>query len=157
MGFLPWKIPVAFPGESQLRQSRDPIYGSCWVFYLTWTTGSLTCAQMENACDCTRGCTNTVRESALKVDSGRKIPCHPVESNLRRRRAGPMLYQLSYIPIQIFHFIYENDDYISSIFRLSKRTRHCYRTSSYAIGKLEPVSSICIIIHRPNYIPTMDM
>ena len=29
-----------------------------------------------NACDCTRGCTDTrKRESALKVDSGRKIPC----------------------------------------------------------------------------------
>ena len=52
-----------------------------------------------NAGDCTRECTDTVRESALKVDSGRKIPCRKGESNLRRRRAGPMLYQLSYIPI----------------------------------------------------------
>ena len=26
-----------------------------------------------NACDCTRGCTDTGRESALKVDSGKKI------------------------------------------------------------------------------------
>ena len=39
-----------------------------------------------------------VRESALKVDSGRKIPCRIGESNLRQRRDGPMLYQLSYIP-----------------------------------------------------------
>ena len=39
-----------------------------------------------------------VRESALKVDSGRKIPCRTGISNLRRQRAGPMLYQLSYIP-----------------------------------------------------------
>ena len=52
-----------------------------------------------NACDCSRGCTDTVRESALKVDSGRKIPCRTMESNLRQRRAGPVLYQLSYIPI----------------------------------------------------------
>ena len=44
---------------------------------------------------------DTVRESALKVDSGRKIPCRTGESNLRLRRAGPMLYQLSYIPIPI--------------------------------------------------------
>ena len=44
------------------------------------------------------GCTDTVRESALKVDSGRKIPCRTGESNLRRRCAGPILYQLSYIP-----------------------------------------------------------
>ena len=27
------------------------------------------------------GCTDTVRESALKVDSGRKIPCHIGDSN----------------------------------------------------------------------------
>ena len=28
-----------------------------------------------DACDCTRGgCTDTVRESALKADSGRKVP-----------------------------------------------------------------------------------
>ena len=44
------------------------------------------------------GCTDTVRESAPKVNSGRKIPCRTGESNLRRKRAGPMLYQLSYIP-----------------------------------------------------------
>ena len=44
------------------------------------------------------GCTDTVRKSALKVDSGGKIPCRTAESNLRRQRAGPMLYQLSYTP-----------------------------------------------------------
>ena len=31
------------------------------------------CADV-NACDCMRGCMDTVRESALKVDSGRKNP-----------------------------------------------------------------------------------
>ena len=51
-----------------------------------------------NACDCTRECTDTVRESSLKVDSGRKIPCRTGESNLIWRRAGPMLDQLSYLP-----------------------------------------------------------
>ena len=45
-----------------------------------------------------RGCTDTIRESALNVDSVRKIPFHTEESNPSRRRAGPMLYQLSYIP-----------------------------------------------------------
>ena len=58
-----------------------------------------------NVCDFTRGCTETVRESALKVDSGRKIPCRTRESNLRRRRASPMLYQLSYIPTHPFNII----------------------------------------------------
>ena len=51
-----------------------------------------------NACDCTRGCTNTERESALKVDSGRKIPCHTRESNLSQQLASLTLYQMSYIP-----------------------------------------------------------
>ena len=51
-----------------------------------------------NACDCARVCTDTVRQTALKVDSGRKIPCRTGESNLRWWRAGPMLYQLSYTP-----------------------------------------------------------
>ena len=48
----------------------------------------------------TGGCTDTVRESALEADSGRekKKLCRTEEPNLRRRRAGPMLYQLSYIP-----------------------------------------------------------
>ena len=57
-----------------------------------------------NACDCTRGCMDTVRESALKVYSGRKIPCRTGESNLRWQRADPMLYQLSYIPTPTFLF-----------------------------------------------------
>ena len=43
-------------------------------------------------------CANTVRESALKAVSGRKIPCRTGELNLPQRRAGPTLYQLSYIP-----------------------------------------------------------
>ena len=52
-----------------------------------------------NAYDYTRGCTDTVTESALKVDFGRKIPCLTGQSNLRQRRVGPTHYQLSYIPI----------------------------------------------------------
>ena len=43
------------------------------------------------------GCTGTVRESALKADPGRKIPCRTRESNLPERRAGPTLYQLIYV------------------------------------------------------------
>ena len=54
-----------------------------------------------NACDCTRGCADNVGESALKVDSRGKIPFRTGESNLRQRRAGPMLYQLSYILMEL--------------------------------------------------------
>ena len=64
---------------------------------LTWTDRIFNVRTDVNACDCTRGCTDTVRESALKVDSGGKIPCHTGESNLRRQRARPTLYPLSYI------------------------------------------------------------
>ena len=39
-----------------------------------------------NACNCAWGCMHTVRESALKVDSGRKIPCHARESNQQHNR-----------------------------------------------------------------------
>ena len=60
--------------------------------------GSLTCAQVLVQAIAHGGCTDTVGESALKVDSGRKIPCRTGESNLPQRRAGSTLYQLSYIP-----------------------------------------------------------
>ena len=56
-----------------------------------------------NECDCTRGYMDTVRESALKVGSGRKIPCCTEELNLHWQHAGLMLYQLSYIPTQNTH------------------------------------------------------
>ena len=56
------------------------------------------------ACDCARGCTDTVRESALQVDSGRKISCRTGKLNLRRRRTGPMFYQLSYIPTFLIEY-----------------------------------------------------
>ena len=52
-----------------------------------------------NACNCTRGCMATVRESALKVDWEKNpLPCRTVDSNQRWQRAGPVLYQLSYTP-----------------------------------------------------------
>ena len=44
-----------------------------------------------NACDCTQGCSDIVRESALKVDSGKKTPGRIGESNPRQQRDGPML------------------------------------------------------------------
>ena len=101
-----WIIRVALHGESQLRPSRatqPTVLVGCFSISiikrtLTWTTGSWTCAQMWMHAIAHGGCTDTVRESALKVDSGRKIPCRTGESNQRWRRAGPMLYQLSYIP-----------------------------------------------------------
>ena len=54
MGILPWKIQVAFPGESQLQQShatQPRVHVWCFSVSiihqtLTWTTGSLMCAPM---------------------------------------------------------------------------------------------------------------
>ena len=64
-------------------------YCACWVFWCFHNPPNSHVDYMifnvstdMNACDCTRGCTDTVRESALKVDSGRKIPCRNGESNL---------------------------------------------------------------------------
>ena len=95
-----------FPGESQLRQSRatqPTVHAGCFNVFiihrtLTWSAGSSTCAQMQMHAKAHAGEQTHVRESALKVDSGGKIPCRTGESNLRQRRAGPTLYQLSYIP-----------------------------------------------------------
>ena len=54
------------------------------------------------------GCTDTVRQSALEVDSGRNIPCCTGDSNPRQYYAwffSRTLYQLSYTrPIYIYCF-----------------------------------------------------
>ena len=55
VGFLLWVIRDAFPGKSQLRQSRatqPTVHAGCFSVSithrtLTWTTGSLMCAQVE--------------------------------------------------------------------------------------------------------------
>ena len=59
---------------------------------LKWTTGSLMYTQMLMHAIAHRKCTDTVRKSALKVDSGRKIPCCTGELNLCQQCAGQMLY-----------------------------------------------------------------
>ena len=90
MGFLPWEFRVAFPGESQLRYSRatqPTVHAGCFSVSiihrtLIWTTGSLTCAQMLMHALAHGGVRTHVRESALKADSSRKIPCRTEESNL---------------------------------------------------------------------------
>ena len=77
MVFLPWEIRVAFPGESQLRQNRATqprVHAGCFSVsiihrFLDIDYGILIVCTDVNACDCARGCTDTVRESALKADS----------------------------------------------------------------------------------------
>ena len=86
------------------RTTHPTVHAECFsvsMIYqtLTWTTGSLTCAQTLMHAIAHGGVQTHVRESALRVDCGRKIPCRTGESNPRQRRDGPMLYPLSYIPI----------------------------------------------------------
>ena len=92
-------------GKPEPTESRYLALGSCWAFKCfhyppnsDMDHGIFDVRTEINACDCARGCTDTVRESALKVDSERKIPCGTEESNLRWQRSDPMLYQLNYIP-----------------------------------------------------------
>ena len=100
-GCFPWRKPAA-------TESRYPNCNACWVFQCFHNSPNSNmdyaifnvCTNV-NARDCTWGCADTVRESALKVDSERKFPCRNGESNLRQRRAGPTLCQLSYIPTLI--------------------------------------------------------
>ena len=69
-------------------------YGcQCWGF--------LTCTRMSMHATAHGGCRDTVRESALKADSGRKIPCRTGDSNSNPRQYcarlfSRTLYQLSY-------------------------------------------------------------
>ena len=101
---LPREIWVAFPGESQLQQSRatqPTVHAGCFSVSiihrtLTWSRGSLTCERMLMHAH--GGVRTHVTECALKVDPRRKMPCRTGESNLRQRRAGLTLYHLSYIP-----------------------------------------------------------
>ena len=101
MGFLPGEIQVAFPRESQLWQSHttQPTAhtGRFCVFIihrtLGWTTGSLTCAQMLMHV-ITQWCTDTERESARKVDSGKKSFAAP-GNQACQQHGSLMLYQLS--------------------------------------------------------------
>ena len=68
---------------------------------LSWTTGSSMRAEMLMHATAHRS-VRAPKQSALKVDSGKKIPCHTRKSNLHQRHDGPMLYQLSYVPSQIY-------------------------------------------------------
>ena len=57
-----------------------------------------------SACDCTQGlyghCKRACTESGL-WEKKNPFPHRTGESNLHQRRAGPTLYQLSYIPARV--------------------------------------------------------
>ena len=74
---------LAFPEESQQQKScatQARVHAGCFSvsiihWALTWSTGSLGCTQMWMHMSTHGQCMGTVRKSALKVDSGRKVPC----------------------------------------------------------------------------------
>ena len=114
-----WKIQVILPGQyfismpcgkfrlSYLGKSTAaarwalPIPASVrsmFMWYGCQCLGFLTCTQMLMHVTTNGGYVNTVRESALKVDWGRKNPCDIRELNLYQYCAmlfGLTLYQLS--------------------------------------------------------------
>ena len=82
MGFLPWEIRVAFPWESQLPQScatQPTVHAGCFrvsIIHqtLTWTTGSLMCAQMLMRAIAPGGCTDSRKRVSTESWLGEKNP-----------------------------------------------------------------------------------
>ena len=78
---------AALPIPVCVKEQRYPFLSVCRIFLCpdsgvaasVWDF--LTCAQMLRHVIEHGGCTDTVRELALEVDSGRKIPCHTRDSN----------------------------------------------------------------------------
>ena len=81
------------------------------------------------------GCTDSVRESALEVDFGRKIPCHTGDSNPRQYCSwlfSRTLYQLSYShPFPVF---------VQRVNRTQKYFGVVYTNIS---RQKEPMSTLC--------------
>ena len=100
VGRLTW-VTKAQPPQEQ----RYPFL-SVWVVPLcvqmtVWCQclGFLTCGEILMHAIAHWGCTYSFKESALEVDSGRKIPCRTGDSNPRQYCAwlfGRTLYQLNY-------------------------------------------------------------
>ena len=119
MGFLLWESRVAFP------VGKPAVHTVCFCVSiihrtLAWTTGSLTCAQMLMHAIALGSVQTHVRESALKVESGRKkpLPHRGIEpaSAAWRSNALPM----SYIPLERFTWKFEGKGSRQSIQHLKR-------------------------------------
>ena len=93
--FFHGKFMLLSPGKASYDRVTIPTYGACWVFYCIHYPLNSNMDRVifyvytdVNACNCTRGCTDTVRKSALRADAGRKIPCRTVRSKLRGAARG---------------------------------------------------------------------
>ena len=100
------KFGFFYPGKAQeLQEQCYPFLLVCAVFpcvqTMVWLPvfGIFNVAQMLMHVIAHRGCMDTIRESALETDSGRKIPCCTRDVNLCQYCTwifSWMLYQLSY-------------------------------------------------------------
>ena len=105
MGFLPREIRVAFPRESQLRQSRATqrtMHAGCFSvsiihWTLAWTIGSLTRTHMLMH-SIAHGDIRTPKIVCTENWLWEKNACRTREWNLCQRHANSILYQLSYLP-----------------------------------------------------------
>ena len=83
--FLPWESRVAFPGKSLLRQGRatqPTVHAGCFSVSiihrtLTWTTGSVTCAQMLMPVIAHKGVRTPLESLHWKLTLGEKALAAP--------------------------------------------------------------------------------
>ena len=96
-------------GKPAATESRYPTYGACWMFGCFHNPPN---SDMDyrifivrtdvNACTLLTGVYGRRKRVCTETSTRRKIPRRTEESNLPQRRAGPTLYQLSYIPTLFF-------------------------------------------------------
>ena len=100
-----WEIQVALLGQGYSSCESSAAHSCQCMQYFHVSKprhgcqclGSSPCTQMLMSAISHGGCADTVRESALNVESGRKIPCCTGELNLPQQRVGSMLYRQLYI------------------------------------------------------------
>ena len=78
---------------------------TCAVFSFVRTTVQLPTLEIFNVCTNVVACKHhSIRECALKVDYGRRVPYHTKESDRPTSAVCQMLQQLSFIPCRMcFH------------------------------------------------------
>ena len=109
-GVFPWEIRSDFrkqEGESQLRQNRvtqRTVHAGCLsvsIIHRTLDT-DYTIFNVRadvNACDCTQGCADPLRESALKVDCWREKKYFAAPGN----RTCSAACQSDALPLELHH------------------------------------------------------
>ena len=103
-----------------------------------------------NACDCTRGCTDTVQESALKDDSGiqKKKLLHRGITSVSAACRSHAAYRLNYIPVPTFLTVpipLLVEDSHSDSYRLLFRTA---QVPGWNLARSRPNAVLCLLVWR---------